>query len=137
LTKTAIDPAEVLKLVRDESAGGTVVFLGTIRRRSERRAVTLLEYEVYREMAQQRMLQIEREVRGKWPVKKMVMVHRYGTLKVGEISVAVAVSSEHRGEAFEACRYAIDEIKRRLPMWKRESWRGGRASWVRGRPIEG
>jgi molybdopterin synthase catalytic subunit len=72
----------------------------------------------------------------KWPVKKVAMIHRYGDLKVGEVSVAVAVSSEHRGEAFEACRYAIDTIKRSLPLWKKEKWKGGRGGWVKGTRIE-
>jgi molybdopterin synthase catalytic subunit len=137
ITKSAIDPAKVLGSVRDRSAGGTVIFLGTIRNRSEGREVGGLEYEVYREMAERRMLEIEKRVRKKWPVKKMAMVHRYGRLKVGEVSVAVAVSSEHRAEAFEACRYAIDVIKGTLPIWKKERLKGGETSWVKGEPIEG
>ena len=95
-----------------------------------------LTYDVYREMAERKMAEIEEKVRLKWPVVRMAMVHRYGGLKVGEVSVAVAVSCRHRAEAFEACRYAIDTIKGTLPMWKRERFRGGSEKWVKGSPIE-
>lgn len=112
-----------------------MIFLGTVRNRSEGRRVVGLEYDVYREMAESRMRRIEREVRKRWPVTKVSMVHRYGKLRVGEVSVAVAVSSEHRADAFAACRYAIDTIKSTLPLWKKEKPRRGRAEWVKGVPI--
>jgi molybdopterin synthase catalytic subunit len=136
ITKSPIDPAEILASVRDPSAGGTVLFLGTIRNRNEGKVVRGLDYQVYREMAEKRMLEIEKRVKRKWPVKKMAMVHRYGSLRVGEVSVAVAVACEHRAEAFEACRYAIDTIKHTLPLWKKERLKGGKQSWVEGIPIE-
>jgi molybdopterin synthase catalytic subunit len=136
ITKSPIDSAEILASVRDPSAGGTVLFLGTIRNRNEGKVVRGLDYQVYREMAEKRMLEIEKQVKKKWPVKKMAMVHRYGSLKVGEVSVVVAVSCEHRAEAFEACRYAIDTIKQTLPLWKKERLKGGKQSWVQGSPIE-
>ena len=123
-------------MVGDKEAGGAVLFVGTIRRRSGGKTVEGLTYEVYREMAERRMREIEVRVRKKWPVVKMAMAHRYGQLKVGEVSVAVAVSCEHRAEAFEACRYAIDTIKGTLPMWKKERVRGGAQTWVKGTPIE-
>jgi len=122
--------------VEDRSAGGSVLFVGTIRRKSDGKSVKGLTYEVYREMAEKRMKEIEGEVRRKWPVVKMAMVHRYGDLKVGEVSVAVAVSCEHRAEAFEACRFAIDAIKGTLPMWKKEKFGGVGEKWVRGTPLE-
>ena len=93
ITKLPIGPAEVLASVRERSAGGTVVFVGTIRNQSEGRAVSGLEYEVYKVMAEKGMREISENVRKKWPVKKISMVHRYGALGVGEISVAAAVSS--------------------------------------------
>jgi len=136
ITRYPINPAEVLALVGDREAGGAVLFVGTIRRRSEGKAVEGLTYEVYRGMAERRMREIEEEVRKKWPVMKIAMAHRYGQLKVGEVSVAVAVSCEHRAEAFEACRYAIDTIKRALPIWKKEHFKGGAQTWVKGTPIE-
>ena len=135
ITRRPIDPSRVLASVGDEVAGGTVLFVGTIRQRSEGKTVEGLTYEVYREMAERRMRDIEVRVRKKWPVVKVAMVHRYGRLKVGDVSVAVAVSCEHRAEAFEACRYAIDTIKGTLPMWKKERYKGGAQRWVKGTPI--
>lgn len=137
ITRSPIDPAEALRSVNDSAAGGTVMFLGTIRNRSDGKVVRGLEYEVYKEMAEKRMAELEKKVRAKWPIRKIMMVHRYGNLKVGEVSVAVVVSSEHRAEAFEACRYAIDTIKRTLPLWKKEKLTGGKESWTKGEPIEG
>ncbi len=136
ITKNPIDPGRVLASVEDRSAGGSVIFVGTVRRRSEGKSVKGLTYEVYREMAEKRMKEIEAGVRKKWPVVKMAMVHRYGDLKVGEVSVAVAVSCEHRAEAFEACRFAIDTVKRTLPMWKKEKFGLGSEKWVKGTPLE-
>ena len=122
--------------VADGEAGGSVLFVGTIRRRSGGRNVEGLTYEVYREMAERKMLEIERRVKNRWPVVKIAMVHRYGALRVGEVSVAVAVSCRHRAEAFEACRYSIDTIKGAVPMWKKERFEGGSEKWVKGAPIE-
>jgi molybdopterin synthase catalytic subunit len=136
ITRGHIDPAKVLVSVHDKEAGGAVLFVGTIRRMSEGKAVEGLTYEVYRKMAEKKMRDIEERVKKKWPIVKISMVHRYGDLKVGEVSVAVAVSCEHRAEAFEACRYAIDTIKGSLPVWKKESFQGGTQTWVKGKPIE-
>ncbi len=137
ITRRRIKPGDVLASVADDSAGGTVMFLGTVRNRSEGKKVVGLTYEVYREMAEKRIEQIEKTVRSRWPVVKIALVHRYGSLRVGEVSVVVAVSCEHRGEAFEACRYAIDEIKRSLPLWKKERSGTGAEKWVKGTPIAG
>lgn len=124
----------VLRQAKADSAGGTVVFIGTVRKRSERGRVRSLEYQVYRGMAERQMKRIESEVLQKWPVKKVVMVHREGTLGTGDISVVVVVSAEHRAEAFDACRYAIDRIKSTVPIWKRER-AGRKAHWVEGAPL--
>jgi len=136
ITRRRIEPARILGEVMDKSAGGTVLFVGTIREKSELGKVNALEYQAYSKMAEKRMKKIEAEVRARWPVKKVRMVHREGMLRVGEVSVVVAVSSAHRAEAFEACRYAIDRIKTTLPLWKRERV-AGRSRWVEGTPIEG
>jgi molybdopterin synthase catalytic subunit len=135
MTRRRIDPAKALRRVMDDDAGGTVLFVGTIRRKGDRGRVESLEYQAYSKMAEKRLKVIEGEVRRRWPVKKVTMLHREGRLKVGEVSVVVAVSSAHRAEAFEACRYAIDRIKRSLPLWKNEMVRG-RGRWVEGIPIE-
>ena len=134
MTQGRISPEKVLKEVEDPSAGGIVVFVGTIRSRSEFGRVDGLEYQAYWKMAQKRMNAIGAEVMRRWPVKKVSMYHREGKLKIGEVSVVVAVSSEHRAEAFEACRYAINKIKTGLPLWKRERVRGTHR-WVEGKPI--
>ena len=135
ITKLPIDPAKVLASVSDPSAGGSVVFVGTIRNRSGGRTVRGLTYEAYAEMAERKMREIESRLMKMWHVKRIAMVHRHGELRVGDVSVAVAVSCEHRAEAFEACRYAIDSIKRSLPIWKKEKTGRGAESWVRGTPI--
>lgn len=136
ITNKPIRVGEVLDSVRDDSAGGTVLFVGTIRNRSHGNAVTGLKYDVYKEMAEKKMAEIGEQVKERWPVKKIAMVHRYGDLEVGEVSVAVAVACEHRGDAFQACRYAINTIKGSLPLWKKEKLRGGVETWVRGRTIQ-
>lgn len=118
--------------VHDNSAGGTVVFVGTVRNRSEGKGVKDLKYEAYKAMAEGKMQEIEKAAAAKWPVKKIASVHRYGTLRVGDVSVAVAVSCEHRADAFEACRYVIDEIKRVVPLWKKEMTEDGKEKWVEG-----
>jgi len=135
ITARPINHSEILRAVKDDAAGGTVLFLGTIRDRNEGKAVESLEYEVYKEMAEKRMAELETMVMKKWPIKKIAMVHRYGRLSIGEVSVAVAVSSEHRAEAFEAGKFAIDTIKRTLPLWKKEKLKSGKEAWTKGVPI--
>jgi molybdopterin synthase catalytic subunit len=134
VTKRPIDLEGALRQARSDSAGGTVAFIGTVRNRSERGRVRSLEYQAYGRMAERRMKRIESEVRQKWPVKKVVMLHREGVLKIGDVSVVVVVSAEHRAEAFEACRYAIDRIKSTLPLWKKERI-GKKGGWVEGTPL--
>lgn len=134
VTALPIDPGVILASVRDKTAGGVVVFVGTVRRRTEGREVLGLEYEAYKPMAEKKMLEVARRAKETWSVKKVSIVHRYGKLKVGEVSVVVAVSAEHRAEAFEACRYAIDMVKSSIPLWKKEKFRRGE-SWVKGTPI--
>ncbi len=137
ITRRPIDPSKVLAAAADDAAGGAVLFVGTIRKKSDGKRVRGLSYEVYREMAERKMGDIEAEARRRWPVIGIAMSHRYGELEVGEVSVAVAVSCEHRADAFEACRYSIDAIKGTLPMWKKERFADGTETWVKGAPIEG
>ena len=136
IVRTPIDPSKVLESVMDPEAGGILLFVGTIRNQTGARRVRGLEYEVYRPMAKRRMRELDQEIRRRWPVKSVTMIHREGKLKIGEVSVAVAVSAAHRREAFDAARYAIEQIKRSFPIWKREKLLGGRYSWVRGTPIQ-
>src|SRR5215469_1615659 len=127
ITSETIDICKVL----DNSAGGTVLFIGSVRDHNEDGTVSEIYYEAYKEMAEKNLTEIEIEARKKWNIKKFVAVHRTGKLKVGEVAVAVAASAEHRKEAFEACRYGIDEIKIRLPIWKKEVSDSG-IGWVQG-----
>ena len=110
--------------------GATVTFCGTARDHAEGRpGVHRLEYEVYAGPAVARMGAVIAEVRARWPeVGRIAMLHRTGGVALGEAAVVVAVSSPHRGAAFDAARHAIDELKRTVPIWKREAWEGGE-SW--------
>jgi molybdopterin synthase catalytic subunit len=110
--------------------GGTVTFTGTARDHAEGRpGVHRLEYEAYEEPALARLHGIAEEVRRRWPVVgRVALLHRTGVVELGDAAVVVAVSAPHRGEAFDAARFAIDELKRTVPIWKLESWDGGE-SW--------
>src|SRR2546427_10492908 len=119
-----------------EDAGGIVLFVGTIRNQTNGEQVKGLEYEVYRRMTERQIAKLEKEIRKRWPVKSIRLIHREGRLKVGEVSVVVAVSAMHREEAFEAARYASDRIKESFPIWKPEKFKGGRYAWVKGTPIQ-
>ena len=130
LTNEPIDHAAVTELVRRPDCGGVVVFLGTVRDLTDGRETAALDYEAYPGMAEKKLAEIERETRDRWPIGEVALVYRLGHLGVGEVSVAVAVSSPHRAEAFEACRYAIDRLKAVVPIWKKENRADGSAEWV-------
>ena len=131
VTSDVIDPAVVVEAVTGPRNGAVVLFLGTVRDHSRgKEGVTHLEYEAYQGVVEDKIVDIVAEARARWELDKVAAVHRTGTLQVGEVSVAVAVGSGHRVEAFEAGRYLIDELKRRAPIWKKEHWPGG-AEWVR------
>ena len=131
ITRDPIDLCKILVDAKDRSAGGTALFIGSVRDHNEKGTVSEIYYEAYKEMAEDKMAEIESEVRKRWNVKKFIAIHRVGDLKVGDVSVAVAVSTEHRKEAFEACKYGIDEIKTRVPIWKKELSESG-VAWVEG-----
>jgi molybdopterin synthase catalytic subunit len=135
LTDQPINPAELLAQAGDDGSGGVVLFLGRTRDNSRGEKVIGLEYEAYEDLALKQMRKIEQEVLQRWPVRAMAMAHRTGYLKVGEISVAIAVACAHRGEAFEACRYAIDTLKKTVPIWKKE-FRPDGSHWVEGVPLQ-
>jgi molybdopterin synthase catalytic subunit len=111
--------------------GALCLFVGVVRDNHQGRAVAHLEYEAYEEMALGEMQAIEQESRRRWPLGDIRIVHRLGRLEIGEASVAVAVVSPHRAEAFEACRYAIDTLKKTVPIWKKEYYADGSA-WIEG-----
>jgi|FaiFalDrversion3_1042247.scaffolds.fasta_scaffold00133_4 molybdopterin synthase catalytic subunit len=129
LTEMPIPVEDLLRHVQHPNAGAVVLFLGTVRQNARGQQVLHLDYEAYAALARKEMLRIAEEIMDRWPVLRLALVHRLGRLEVGEISVAVAVSAPHRGEAFEAGRYAIDTLKVRVPIWKKEVWTTG-ARWV-------
>jgi molybdopterin synthase catalytic subunit len=130
LTSEPIDYAGLTEQVRRAHCGAVVTFLGTVRDLTDGRITTALDYEAYPSMAEKKMAEIEQETRSRWPIGELVLVHRLGHLDVGDISVAVSVSCAHRGQAFEACRFAIDRLKESVPIWKKENWADGSTEWV-------
>ncbi|GAC1319537.1 MAG: hypothetical protein NVSMB2_14930 [Chloroflexota bacterium] len=126
------DPLEGLDLeadVRTEADGAVILFRGVARRFSRGRDVVHLEYEAYPEMAEKVMAQIGDEMKARWPITNVAIVHRTGVLDIGQASVAIAVSAPHRGEAFAATQYAIDRLKEIVPIWKKEVWSDG-SQWI-------
>jgi molybdopterin synthase catalytic subunit len=130
LTHDPIVYSILTEQVRRPDCGGVVLFLGTVRDLTGGKTTVALDYEAYPAMAEKKLAEIEQEVRQRWPVGEVLLVHRLGHLEVREVSVAVAVSCPHRGEAFEACRYAIDRLKAIVPIWKKENWADGASEWV-------
>jgi molybdopterin synthase catalytic subunit len=130
LTRDSIDHASLTELVRRPGCGAVVTFLGTVRDITGDEETLALEYEAYPEMAERMMATIEQEIGQRWPVGSVALVHRLGRLAVGEISVAVAVSSPHRPDAFNACRYAIDRLKEVVPIWKKDVRPAGVSEWI-------
>jgi molybdopterin synthase catalytic subunit len=135
ITSEPIDFCKILADIMDKSSGGTALFVGTVRDHNDTQAVVQLHYEVYKEMAEKNLAEIENEAKIRWNINNFVAIHRTGDLKVGEVSVAVAVSAEHRNQAFEACRYGIDQIKTKVPIWKKEIYEKD-SSWVEGISLQ-
>ncbi|HXE73595.1 MAG TPA: molybdenum cofactor biosynthesis protein MoaE [Candidatus Nitrosotenuis sp.] len=131
LTEGPVSVDECLQAVRRPDCGAVVLFLGTARNHSQGQPVERLEYQAYPRMALAELEALASEVRRRFPVGGLALWHRYGSLAPGEISVAVAVSSPHRKEAFEAARWAIDTLKVTVPLWKREIGPQG-AVWIEG-----
>ena len=132
VTDEAIGADEAIAFVGDPAAGGTCVFLGTVRDHSEAGGVTGLTYEAWDELAVRRLEELGTELFGTWPLRKVALLHRTGDLAVGEVSVVVACSAPHRAEAFEACRHGIERLKEDVPIWKKEALVSGEAHWVMG-----
>ena len=135
MTYLTREPLAAEQLVREVAApelGGTCVFLGTVRNGPEdgEGGVAAIEYTAYAEMADAELDRMLAEARGRWPDARVAVRHRVGTIRVGEASIAIAAAAPHRAQAFEACRYVIEEVKRRLPVWKQELRADGTATWV-------
>ena len=132
IVKEKINLNEIVKYVGDPGAGAITTFLGVTREESDNRKVLYLDYDAYPEMAVKKMEEIGNEIMAKWDAIKIAIVHRVGRLKIGEASVGIAISTPHRKEGFEACKYAIDRIKEIAPIWKKEVWEGGE-EWKGGK----
>jgi molybdopterin synthase catalytic subunit len=138
LTPEPIDMAALLQQVAHPHAGAVVLFLGTTREITDGRQTVALDYEAYHEMAERRLRELEAEARRRWPVIECIVVHRLGRVPPTEASVAIAVSTPHRADAFAAGQWLIDSLKRDVPIWKREQWADGHAEWVHpGMTLEG
>ncbi len=130
LTRDTIDTQQVLESVQDTRAGAVVLFLGTTRSITGDRETGSLDYDCYESMAIRKLEQLEAEARRQWDVVEINIVHRLGHLLPGEASVAIAVSSPHRGTAFECGQWLIDSLKEDIPIWKKENWADGTHQWV-------
>ena len=125
-----LSPDALVAEVDDPGAGGIVLLSGVVRNETDGRPVKFLEYEAHAAMAEAKLREIGRAIRARWNgVRRVAILHRIGRLEIGESSVLIAVSAAHRGDAFEACRYAIDTLKRTVPVWKKEHFEDGEV-WV-------
>ncbi|MDR3720716.1 MAG: molybdenum cofactor biosynthesis protein MoaE [Candidatus Acidoferrales bacterium] len=131
LVREPIRPRELIESLKAPEDGAMVVFDGFVRNNFKGGKTLYLEYEAYEPMAYAKMREIGAEIRAKFSIRRLAIVHRLGRLEIGETSVWIAVSSAHRGAAFDACRYAIDTLKRAVPIWKKEYFAGG-AVWAEG-----
>jgi molybdopterin synthase catalytic subunit len=129
-TESAIDAAAARRELLDHGAGGYVSFEGWVRDHNEGREVTRLEYEAFQALAVKEGNRILTEAVQRFPIKHAACVHRVGSLDLSDMAVWVGVSSAHRAEAFDACRFIIDEVKHRVPIWKKEHYRSGDSGWV-------
>lgn len=127
---TPLDPAPLVRFAEAPEMGAVVTFSGNVRNHNRGRQVEYLEYDAYRPMAERQLHAIAEEAVERWNCR-IAIQHRLGRLEVGEPSVLVVAACAHRGDAFEACRFAIDTLKERVPIWKREVWEGGEV-WIEG-----
>ncbi|MFH1017820.1 MAG: molybdenum cofactor biosynthesis protein MoaE [Pseudomonadota bacterium] len=132
ITDRPIDLDRLKEAIREPSCGGHAIFVGTVRNGGRRGEVVRLEYEAYVSMAEKVLDEIAAETAKKFGAKIGRIVHRVGVIEPGEVSVVVVFSSPHRKEAFEACSYAVNELKRRAPIWKKEVYRDGKSEWTGG-----
>ena len=130
LTNEPIDTASIVARASHPEAGAVVLFLGTTRELTNARRTVALDYEAYDSMARQKLAELEAEARRRWPVIECIVVHRLGRVPPAEASVAIAVSTPHRSDAFAAGQWLIDSLKHDVPIWKREEWADGTTEWV-------
>lgn len=133
LLEKPLDPAYCAQLIAQPAAGGSVIFIGTVRDQTAGRNVVRLEFEAYAPMAIKEMQKIAEKAREKWQTLAIVLHHRIGVLEIGEIPVIIAVATPHREAAFEACKFCIDTLKETVPIWKKEIFTDG-SVWVAAHP---
>lgn len=133
LTSDPIDVASALTHLHSAQAGAIDFFLGVVRDNTQDRPVDRLDYEAYDRMALTEMQKIVADATARWPVLRCVVIHRTGTLRIGEVAVLIGVATAHRADAFDACRYIIDTIKQTVPIWKKEIFTDGEV-WVNAHP---
>lgn len=131
VTEAVLEPAEAIEAVRRDEAGAVNVFLGVVRNTNKGRSVDYLEYEAYAPMAEKVMQEIAEEAKERFGLLDCAVLHRTGRLEIGETSLLVAISSGHRPESFDGGRWMVDEIKKRVPVWKKEVWTDGE-EWIEG-----
>lgn len=129
LSERPLDLTSLIAQVQSPGRGGVASFLGLVRSQHQGRAVVRLDYSAYHEMAEAECARVVAEAEARWPVK-VALQHRLGALEVGEAAVVVVAAGAHRDEAFAACRHVIEELKRRVPIWKREYFADGQVDWV-------
>jgi molybdopterin synthase catalytic subunit len=129
LTRHRIDVADLLTEVQGPERGGTSVFLGTVRNDAD---ITGIDYSAYEAMAFEEIERLLAEALARWPEARVTLQHRLGLIPAGEASIAIAAAAPHRDDAFAACRYVIEEVKKRLPIWKKEIHMDGSSTWVDG-----
>jgi molybdopterin synthase catalytic subunit len=134
VTRQALDIQRLIDHVREDESGAVALFLGVVRNNSLGRRVLHLDYDAYPEMAEKVMGQVAQETTARWPLSDVAIQHRIGRLEIGQASLAVAVASPHRQEAFQACHYIVDRVKEVVPIWKKEVWEGGEV-WIEGEPV--
>lgn len=132
LTDTSIDFGAALKLLGRSEGGATNVFIGTTRRITDQRETEELNYEAAPDLAMFEISRIVEEACTRWTILQIVVIHRLGAVSVSEASVFIGVATPHRADSFEACRFVIDELKERAPIWKKERFVDGQSEWVKG-----
>ena len=127
ITRHPLDVNDLLGRVQGPARGGTCVFLGSVRNDD---GVTAIDYSAYEQMANEEIARILGEAQRQWPDARVILQHRLGEIPAGEASIAIAAAAPHRDEAFTACRFVIEEVKQRLPIWKKEMFADGTTAWT-------
>jgi molybdopterin synthase catalytic subunit len=132
LLSTPLNVAQAIEFITTPAAGGMNIFLGTTRAETnpDGRQLLALDYQAYESMAHRQLVNLAQKSRQQWPIIKLAILHRIGQVPLAKPSVVIAVSTPHRAQSFEACRWLIDELKKEVTIWKREVWADGSTSWV-------